>query len=79
MNQKTILKNFDKLPPEAQKQVVDFIAFLETRYYPARSRKITKSAKPKLAKESFVGIWRNRSDLTDSVRWVRNLRDKEWN
>ena len=76
MNQKTAWQHFSELPPEAQQQVIDFIAFLQTRYLPARPRKTTKS--PKLAKETFIGMWRNRADLQDSTKWVRNLREREW-
>jgi hypothetical protein len=38
-----------------------------------------KTHKPnKLAKEPFVGMWRNRADMKDSNAWVRNLREREW-
>ncbi len=76
MNSKTAWQYFSSLPPEAQQQVVDFIAFLQTRYIPLRPRKTVKP--PKLASETFIGIWRNRADLQDSTAWVRNLRAREW-
>jgi len=76
MNQKTAWQHFSSLPPEAQQQVIDFIAFLQTRYTSSRPRKTTKP--PKLAKEAFIGIWRNRADLQDSTAWVRKLREREW-
>lgn len=76
MNQDKVWKNFIDLPPEAQRQVVDFIVFLRTRYSPSRPR---RAAKPtKLANESFIGIWRNRKDFQDSNAWVRNVRQSEW-
>lgn len=75
MNQKTVWRQFSQLPPEAQKQVIDFIAFLQARSVPSRSRRTTKSTR--LAKEAFVGMWRNRADLQDSTQWVRNLRERE--
>jgi hypothetical protein len=75
MKQKSIWQQFSSLPPEAQRQAADFIAFLQTRYTPARSRpsKITR-----LSKEAFIGIWRNRKDMRNSTAWVRNLRAREW-
>ncbi len=76
MNQRTIWQSFSSLPPEAQQQVLDFIAFLQTRYRPARSHK-TARATP-LAKEPFIGMWRDRDDMRDSAAWVRNLRNTEW-
>lgn len=76
MNRKTAWQDFVNLPPEAQRQVMDFIAFLQQRYASSRSR---KSVKPtKLAKEAFIGMWRNRQDLQDSSTWVRNVRKREW-
>jgi len=58
MNQEKVWQNFINLPPEAQRQVVDFIVFLRTRYAPSRRR---RTAKPtKLANEPFIGMWRSR-------------------
>ena len=76
MNRDKVWKNFIDLPPEAQRQVVDFIVFLRTRYSPSRPR---RGAKPtKLVNESFVGIWRSRKDFQDSTAWVRHVRQSEW-
>jgi hypothetical protein len=74
--QKTLWDDFVNLPPEAQEQVRDFIAFLRSRYSQKPSRKSLRS--PKLAKEKFIGIWRDRKDLQDSTLWVRNTRKREW-
>jgi hypothetical protein len=76
MNQKTIWQGLSSLPPEAQQQVMDFIAFLQTRYTAARPRKPLKPAR--LAQEDFVGMWRQREDLQDSTAWVRRERATEW-
>lgn len=78
MNQKTVREGFSNLPPEAQQQVVDFIAFLQTRYAAAapRSRKPLKPAP--LKQEDFIGMWRQRGDLQDSTTWVRKARASEW-
>jgi len=76
MNQKIALQILSDLPPEAQKQALDFIAFLRTQYVPPRRQKTHKPNK--LAKEPFVGMWRNRADMKDSNAWVRNLREREW-
>ncbi|MBU1399320.1 MAG: DUF2281 domain-containing protein [Proteobacteria bacterium] len=63
------------LPPEAQNQILDFVAFLKTRY-PATPR-TTKSRQAKLADEPFIGMWRNHEDMRDSTTWVRHLRHHE--
>ena len=69
--QQEILADFNSLPEEAQRQVVDFIAFLRQRYQPAPGRK--RPTLP-LADEPFIGMWRDREDLQDSSAWVRRVR-----
>ncbi|HKZ84656.1 MAG TPA: DUF2281 domain-containing protein [Anaerolineae bacterium] len=76
MNQKVAWQDFVNLPPEAQQQVIDFIAFLQQRYASSRARKASRPSK--LAKEPFVGMWRDREDLQDSTAWVRTVRRREW-
>ena len=76
MRQSNILKEFNDLPPEAQRQVVDFITFLQSRYPgPTRTKKTKRMA---LEKESFIGMLKGREDMKDSTGWVRNLRKSEW-
>lgn len=70
-----ILQDFTSLPPEAQKQVTDFVAFLKARYGTV-SRKKAKLGK--LSDEPFVGMWKDREDMRDSTKWVRELRQREW-
>jgi hypothetical protein len=66
----------EALPPEAQRQVADFIAFLYARHQHSPLPK--RSGKSKLAEEPFVGLWENREDLRDSTAWVRKVRQQEW-
>ncbi len=77
MNQEKLLQDVASLPPIAQKEAIDFIAFLKTRY----GQYSTKSSNDVSAIESepFIGMWKDRSDMTDSNAWVRNMREKEWN
>jgi hypothetical protein len=74
MEQEKILNELINLPPAAQRQVVDFIAFLKTRYKPSSAKK----PEADWSKESFVGIWKEREDLNDSVSWVRQTRRTQW-
>jgi mRNA-degrading endonuclease RelE of RelBE toxin-antitoxin system len=76
MDAAKIARELASLPPEAQKEVVDFLAFLKTRYAPSRVAKRTKHAK--LTDEPFIGMWRGRKDMQDSTTWVRNLRQCQW-
>ena len=76
METTNIVREMASLPPDAQKQVIDFVAFLKARYSPAP---ITKRAKrTKLANEPFIGMWRTRKDMQDSTAWVRSVRQREW-
>ena len=76
MEQENIYNDISTLPPKAQQQVVDFIAFLKTRY---KQPKATKTAKrKKIINEPFIGIWEGRPDMRDSSKWVRNTRESEW-
>lgn len=76
MKQEEILRQLSTLPLEAQQQVIDFIAFLQTRYAPSRLNKRCK--RTKLTSEPFVGMWRDREDLKDSSAWIRSIREREW-
>ena len=75
MKQTQVWRDFEALPPTAQQQVLDFIAFLQTRYAPP-VRKTTK--RPPLTQEPFIGMWRGRADMQDSTVWVRETRKREW-
>jgi hypothetical protein len=76
MTKNNILSNYNSLPPEAQQQVIDFIAFLQTRYRPVSKKRARQPSS--IEDESFVGIWRDREDMHDSSAWVRNARKTEW-
>lgn len=71
-----IWRQFNTLPAEAKREVIDFIAFLQTRYQ--RSNLEKRSQAPKLSEDPFVGIWKDREDMNDSVAWVRDVRKREW-
>jgi hypothetical protein len=72
MNLAELIGDISSLPPEAQKEVIDFVAFLKTRYPIPKNRNSTSSEEP------FIGMWKDRKDMQDSTAWVRDLRRKEW-
>jgi hypothetical protein len=71
-----ILRDLDELSPLQQQEVADFIAFLLTRgdKRPAAPKAQSRS----LTDDPFIGMWRDREDMKDSVAWVRSLREREW-
>ncbi|MBM4048339.1 MAG: DUF2281 domain-containing protein [Planctomycetes bacterium] len=76
MEADSIVREVASLPPEARKQVRDFVAFLKARYRPQRPA--GKTRRVELADEPFIGMWRDREDMRDSSGWVRGLRKREW-
>jgi hypothetical protein len=74
MTNEEIMREFSALPPEARREVEDFIAFLRQRY----ADKTERTANGDLSEESFVGMWKDREDMRDSTAYVRKLREAEW-
>ena len=73
--QKVWLK-FDALPPEAKREVIDFIEFLQARYRNPKHQKQTQMTR--LREEPFIGMWNDCNDMSDSVEWVRSVRQRDW-
>jgi len=73
MTAQHLTEEYGVLPPEAQRQVDDFVEFLRQKYAPAAT-----SPAPELEDEPFIGMWRDRADLKDSSAQVRELRKSEW-
>jgi len=76
MDAAKIAREMASLPPEAQKEVIDFLAFLKTRYRSSPAG--TRTRRIKLTDEPFIGMWRGRKDMQDGTAWVRNLRQCQW-
>ena len=60
------------LPPEGRRQVAKLIALLKKRYAQSSSR--TRTKRSPLRNEKFVGMWKDREDLTaarGSVHFAR--------
>ncbi|MER2557578.1 MAG: hypothetical protein ABTQ93_08870 [Candidatus Competibacter denitrificans] len=76
MTPQKLFDEYVALPVEAQRQVDDFIAFLQQRY--TADQIIKKAHQTTLNREPFIGMWHNRKDLSDSSSWVRKTRQSEW-
>ena len=77
MSEKELLKRIKKLPTEAQQEGVDFIKYLSQKYIqqPINS---SSSKKKSILESSFRGMWKDREDMQDSTKWVRELRKSHW-
>ena len=75
MTNEEVIRNFSALPPEARREVEDFIAFLRERY----GKESEKATVGDWREESFVGMWEDREDLRDGgADFVREQRETEW-
>lgn len=74
MIQNEVLAKIKLLPPDAQKQVLEFINFLEKRYKRAKKQTV----KTRFREEKFLGMWKHRVDLHDSEKWLKRVRREEW-
>jgi len=70
MVKKELIKQLEKLPPEAQQEAADFVDFLSKKYL----QKDDASSQKSILDSPFRGMWKNREDLKDSTQWVRNIR-----
>jgi len=77
MTATTLAKEIAALPKTKQEEVMDFVVFLRQRCGKIRGQ-VRRSSKTPLASEAFIGMWANRSDLTNSAAWVRKMRQQEW-
>ncbi len=63
------------LPEAAQIQVSQLVGVLKQRH----NNSNTSSLKPiSFDDQPFVGMWRDRPDMQDSVDWVRQVRQQQW-
>lgn len=74
MNVEAISQEITQLPLEGQREVLDFVVFLKSRF---KAEEATPK-KGSIVDEPFIGMWKDREDMTDSVAWVRGVRKEQW-
>lgn len=74
MTDEEILHEIAALPPEGRNLLEDFLSFMRQRY----ARQDTPMPNTPLQHENFIGMWRDRDEITDRTTWVRDLRTSEW-
>jgi len=77
-----LFRDIASLPPEAQRQVADYVALDYVALLKLRHRRRLSSRRAPsvpIANEPFVGMWREREEMQDSAAWVRQLREGDWN
>lgn len=73
-----ITKDLDSLPEEAQTLLIDFIQLLKKNYISTEVNTSDMVLLDDIEDEPFVGMWKEREDMTDSSQWVREVRKQEW-
>ena len=76
MTHEELLRELASLPPEARRQVEEFIALLRQRYESSEQAEAVGATD--LRAEGFIGMWRDRDEMRDSSAWVRGGREREW-
>lgn len=76
MKSEILIQKYESFQPEIQKEILDFIEYLELKYKAVQKGK--KEKKPAFEKEPFVGMWSSRSDMKDPKKYIRELRQKHW-
>jgi hypothetical protein len=77
MSEKELIKRIKKLPSEAQQEAADFVDYLSQKYI-EQSDDSGSSKKKSILESSFRGMWKDREDMQDSTKWVRELRKSRW-
>lgn len=77
MSEKELIKQIRKLPTEAQQEAADFVEFLSKKYI-QKPEETDFTKKKSIVENSFRGVWKDRDDLQDSTKWVRELRKSRW-
>ena len=77
MSEKELIKRIKKLPSEAQQEAAEFVDYLSQKYIqqPIDS---SSSKKKSILESSFRGMWKDREEMQDSTKWVRELRKSRW-
>ena len=69
------------LPEDIAQEVWDFALFLRSkREHDERniSPFVSKTPSKNLSADPFIGIWKNRKEMSESSEWVKQLRTTEW-
>jgi hypothetical protein len=69
-----LVEKLNVLPLEKQREL---LAFADSLVQAAEAEAAQEQTDWK--NDPFVGMWKDREDMADSVEWVRQVRRREWN
>jgi hypothetical protein len=76
MTQQELLSEILSLPTEGRRLVENLVISLKQKSPPAPPSETTPALDPSC--NPFIGMWKDREDLADSSKWVREVRRREW-
>lgn len=76
MDVRDLERRIEALPEAAQREIEALVSQLERDHTGARSSSEVPSQDAH--SHPFVGMWAGRDDVTDSVEWVRTVRERQW-
>jgi hypothetical protein len=76
MSDDNLWRLWQALPSDEQQVVRDFVESLNERR--RRSQRPHTAKGPSFTDGPFFGMWRDRPEMKDSERWVRELRESEF-
>jgi hypothetical protein len=76
MTRQQLLKKYESLPANTRREVDELVASLAREAAEESARAARKPGS--IAREPFVGMWRDRTDMADGAEWVRSLRQRQW-
>jgi len=77
MNTEKVLNEIKSLSPEGIKILENFIEFLKIKYPKTRAKRKNQKINS-IKKNKFIGIWKDREEMKNSIEYIRKLREKEW-
>ena len=84
MDALALAHDIEELPPDKQKEIADFVAFLHEQSRAedkdSVSDPVVRSPSDSMSSENegVFGMWADRQDMKDGVSWVRDLRERMW-
>ena len=68
-----LIKKIESFNPVIKQEIIDYIEFLESKYI----INIKPKKKNTIRNSPFVGMWKDRPEMKDSVAYVKELRKKQ--
>ncbi len=74
MDLRDLERRIEALPEAAQREVEALVNRLER----TSVESLSTEASQDVSEHPFAGMWADRGDVSDSVAWVRSVRERQW-